>query len=304
MIISILDCNHGFFEPEEEAANSLLAYLLFPGNYSSKSDIIVVQRTQVDKDLIEKFPKCKVVVRYGVGLDNIDMKEMQERGIEVINFPGFCTQEVATHTLALILFLHRRLYAFKQDGEWGNSSQIIYANADTVVGIVGMGRIGSLVAKYLQALGFMVVAFDPYAESDVFNLNGATECVSLEKLFQMSNIVTLHTPLTEETEGMINMNLFGLQNNQKISIVNTSRGAVINQSDLVEALEKNIIDSAYIDVCDPEPPDHHLYAVPNLFITSHCAFYSERSLFMLKRDVIAKSVERFNDLQSHTSTVA
>jgi D-3-phosphoglycerate dehydrogenase / 2-oxoglutarate reductase len=298
--VAIVDCNHGFFEPEVAESDrlgirlhlSLCSVEDFIKNFHYV-DAIVVQRTLVDKVLLQQLPNCKVVTRYGVGLDNVKCDELRELNVKVINFPTFCTEEVANHALSLILFLYRQLDVIHQDKQnlakqWGNPDIVhsIQNANNTQIGLIGLGKIGSQVAKRLLACGFKVMAYDPYVD----NFDPLIElCDSLETLFITSDIVSVHCPLTDETKGMVDKTLLSLMPTGSC-VVNTARGPIVVTDDLVAALRSNLR-AAYIDVIDPEPPPVEILEIPNLYITHHCAFYSAQSLLNLKQDVIRATVK-------------
>ncbi len=305
MIISIVDCNHGSFtyEQEEVANLSRDICLRTPDQPLDKNtDIVIVQRTQVDGAFVDALPRCKVVVRYGVGLDNIDLDAMRDRSISVVNFPDFCTDEVATHAVGLILYLHRRfdqVHMYREDLpiHWGRSTLLkgAQSNSMTTIGIVGLGRIGSRVGHFLRNMGFDVMSYDPYV--GIGHL--MNRAMSLDELIRRSDIVSIHAPLTDETKGMIDSEMI-----RKMKpggcLVNTARGEIVDMQDLAHELRYGHIRAACIDVSDPEPVDKMLLKIPNLFITPHCAFYSAQSLERLKRGVIVESVRAY-DMQSSTN---
>ena len=225
-----------------------------------------------------------------------DSSDYLRVAIDVVNFPKFCTEEVADHATALIMFLYRRLdILFSCDSlndYWGKPDLMdgLRSAKNTTIGIVGIGNIGSSVAKRLLSYGFNVIAYDPYV--DCFE---GVNMVSMERVFSTSDILSIHCPLNKETDGMVNLkNIINMK--KDASIVNTSRGGVVNQLDLEKALKENTIRAACIDVCDPEPPNKSSYKIKNLYITPHVAFYSRESLCSLKSGVISESVSRFNDM--------
>lgn len=312
MKVYIADCNHGFFTPEyEEAAKADIVLITDPCTQDTLiekcqgSHIIIVQRLEITGEIVDQIPSCRVVTRYGVGLDNIDCKAMEDRGIAVINFPGFCTEEVANHTLMALLFLYRR-YPIIQNNprllqEWGNPNLIqpIHSASKTHVGIVGLGRIGGAVAKRLLSCGFSVIGYDPYISNDRWQQLGIEQCSSIENLFSDADIVSLHVPLTPETHQFVGERLLDRMTTGA-SLINTSRGEVVVTADLIKALSTTL-NSAFIDVCDPEPPPQELLQTPRLHVSHHCAFYSVGSLEYLKRQVIIDSVKAY-EMQSNTSS--
>lgn len=306
VLMSIADCNHGFFTPEHEECESLAqsrinvqlqCFDCSQDDFVRKcqdSDIIAVQRLVVNRDNMSQIPSCKVVTRMGVGLDNINLEDMNALGIKVVYFPDFCTQEVANHALAMILSLYRRLPFIREsqrdlDGSlWGKPILLdgVESAARTTIGVLGAGRIGLEVIRRLEVCGFNVIAHDPYIRHESLTL------VPLNDLFSCSDIVTIHCSLTDETKHMVD---YPLMKSMKPGscLINTARGEVIASEDLLKVLSENHLRSAYIDVCDPEPADAKLLSHNRLYVTPHIAFYSWGSLDSLKRDMIKKSVKAF-----------
>lgn len=310
--ISIADCNHGFWDPEYEECHRIAIEKNISINLKihnckqneiiekcQGSDIIAVQRLQLNGDIIREVPSCKVIVRLGVGLDNIDLSTIGS-AIKVIYFPGFCTDEVANHTLALILSIYRRLWTIYQDKQhlseyWGKSTWlhgVRKANL-TTIGILGFGRIGRALAARLLPCGFRVLGCDPYVDSNDFGVRNVKKC-SIDELLSTSDILSINCALTKETNGMIDDKLISKMKHGS-SIVNTARGQIINTSSLEKYLRDGKIKFACVDVCDPEPISAGLMNVPNLYVTPHIAFYSWDSLDWLKRQFIQQSVSAVLD---------
>lgn len=305
MKICIADCNHGFFDPEQEEAFNIgvdLDILNCSQNdlveKCQGANIIIVQRLFIDGKTIDSIPSCKVVTRYGVGLDNVNCDELRKRNVKIVNFPSFCTEEVSNHTLMAILFLYRQYSVLQQDysnlpKQWGNpkSTKSIQSANNTTVSIIGLGRIGGAVAKRLISCGFKVIGYDPYISHNRWTELNVIQMDSINSTLANSNIASIHVPLTPETLKFID------KSNLKLipkggHLINMSRGEVLNTEDLIESLNVNI-QSAFIDVCDPEPVPEDLLNIPNLHISNHCAFYSQESLEYLKRHVIIDSVKQY-----------
>ncbi len=308
VLISIADCNHGFWEPEEEECKFLSqdgkhVHVVYQDctqdNLAEKcmgSDIIAVQRLSLDKDVISRVPTCKVVVRLGVGIDNICVADMENLGVKVVYFPDFCTEEVANHALSLILSSYRRLNSIQEyqsklsKSTWGRPDLLesVRSAPNTTVGILGYGRIGRQVAKRLEVCGFNIIVCDPYVSDSIASS-------SLKELFTISDIVTIHCSLTEETKDMISYDIMSRMKMGSV-LVNTARGGVVNYRDLKLLLDSSHIRMAYVDVFDPEPADRKSLSHKNLYVTPHIAFYSLDSLDYLKRNFVKKSVEVFYDM--------
>lgn len=304
---SITDCNHGFIDYEIAEAskiscltgdNIIVEQLNCNENdlieKCKESDIIATQRCVITKSVIDQLPKCKVVSRYGVGVDNLDVSYLKLKGIPVVNFPEFCTEEVANHALSMIMYLYRSLDTILNNSNqlenfWGKPDLVENINnaSNTVVGVVGYGKIGKRVAERLLACGFKVLAFDPYVTEYAA---GVIRQGTLLDLLVQSDIVTLHCCLNEETINLIGDNELSVMKNSSC-LINTSRGKVVNNDALIKALIESKISKAFLDVADPEPYPASL--APNLYISPHCAFYSRQSIELLKRSIVKHSLRAY-----------
>jgi D-3-phosphoglycerate dehydrogenase len=226
----------------------------------------------VGADLFAKLPALRVVATATVGFDHIDIDAAEERGVAVVSVPGYCTQEVADHTLALLLALLRGVVALDRDvrgGGWdARAAGPLRALAELRVGIVGLGRIGGAVATRLLAFGAEVWAHDvlPVARDGV-------RLVEFEELLVECDAVTLHVPLTRETRGLVGRRQIASMKRDAL-LVNTARGAVVDVGAVLEALRSGRLGGAALDVLPQEPPP----AAPvarNLVLTPHAAYYSE-----------------------------
>lgn len=248
---------------------------------------LLVQWAPVTRKVISQLKNCELIVRYGIGVDNIDLQAAKEYHIPVANVPDYCIEEVATHTLALALALQRRLVSTDRrirDGVW----KIIPPGAvrpasETTFIVMGFGRIARSVAAQARALGFRVAAYDPFVSDDVMAEAGV-RTVSLEEALTEGDILSLHMPLSNDTRHLFNANAFARMKNSAI-LLNTSRGGLIHTTDLAQALNEGTIGGAGIDVFETEPLDenHPLRFSPNTILTSHTAWYSERSIPLLQK---------------------
>ncbi|MGC8848865.1 MAG: C-terminal binding protein [Candidatus Bathyarchaeia archaeon] len=247
------------------------------------ADGILTTFAPITRRVIQSLDKAKVIVRHGVGYDNIDVSAASEKGIMVVNVPDFGASEVADHTLALMASLLRKIPQYDRlvrSGRWRNWADYrplppLYR---LILGVVGFGRIGRQVAsKAMKAFEMRVIAYDPYVEEEEFRRLHVTP-VGLEDLLETSDIVTLHTPLTDETRHMIDEEKLRLMKPTAI-LINTSRGPVVDQRALVEALRKGWISGAALDVLASEPPDvdDPLLKMENVILTPHVAWFSEES---------------------------
>ena len=250
------------------------------------ADVLLVQWAPVRRRALEALPKVRCMVRYGVGVDNFDLQAAKDLGVVAANVPDYCVEEVSNHALSMVLSLCRRI---PQDhhqlahGGWGvGPFRPIPACTDLVLGLVGFGRIARRVADKARVFGFGLMAFDPLAPEALFAQQGA-ERVELEDLLRRADIVSLHCPLVPETTHLIRTETIGLMKPTAI-LVNTSRGPVVAEADLVEALQSGRILAAGLDVFEKEPlpADSPLRGMPNVLLTSHAASVSEKAVASLQ----------------------
>ncbi len=250
------------------------------------ADGILVTFAPVGRRALAGMSRCRIVVRTGVGYDTLDVAAATERKVMVANVPDYCISEVADHALALLLCLWRRigeLDARVRAQGWTTALRPVRRLEGSVLGIIGLGRIGRAVAARARGFGLRIIACDPYVSADVFSALGV-ESVGLEGLLGSADIVTLHTPLTQETQGLIRKDT--LQRMRATALLlNTCRGGVVVAEDLVEALREGRIAGAGLDVFEDEPlpRDHALRSLPHVLLTPHAAWYSEESERELRR---------------------
>jgi D-3-phosphoglycerate dehydrogenase len=236
------------------------------------SALIVRSGTKVDAELMARAPKLEVVGRAGIGVDNIDLEEATRRGIVVVNAPQSNTLSAAEHTMALMLALCRRIPEANESvhrGEWKRSAYVGMELADKVLGIVGLGRIGSLVAQRALSFGMRLIAYDPYVSPERAR-QMSVELVDLDELCRKADVISIHLPKTPETVGLISEERLAKMK-PTVRIVNTARGEIIDEHALARALEEGRIAGAAIDVfsTEPPPPDHPLLRAPNTILTPH-----------------------------------
>ncbi len=243
--------------------------------------VIVWHHVRLTGAALKQFRKCKAILRNGVGYDNVDAEAAAQFGIPVCNVPDYGTEEVADHSIALALALARRLNpaaASVRAGGWDwRAAQPVLRFSRMVFGIVGCGRIGTAAALRAKALGFRVVFYDPFVPSGFEKALGVERAPSLDELLSAADILSLHVPLTETTRHMIAASALALMKPGAL-LVNTARGPVVREADLVEALRSGRLAGAGLDVVEQEPsPAPELLGLPNCIVTPHCAFYSEHS---------------------------
>jgi len=229
--------------------------------------------------------QCKVIARYGVGADNIDIQAATAEGILVCVVPDYCASEVATHTLLLALMVVREMKIAERGVKAGSWTQMdlppIRDIAEMTFGVIGYGRIGRLTAKKASSLGFHVVAFDPVMAG---RQQRSIRSVSFGTLLATSDIVSLHCPLTPETQHLIDAEALSLMKPGGI-LVNTARGGLVNEAALVAALDSGHLRGAGLDVLEVEPPsvDHPLLDRENVVVTPHMAWVSSSALIRVRR---------------------
>jgi D-3-phosphoglycerate dehydrogenase len=245
-------------------------------------DGILVTYAELTAKVIKACTKCRIITRTGIGYNNIDVAAANECGIMVSNVPDYCIDEVADHTLALILAWLRKiplLSASVKNGQWNiNLARPIPRLNTLTAGLVGFGHIARAVSGRLKAFGVTVKAYDPYIADDMFTEADVERCLSLQSLAETADIISLHSPLTDETRNMINSDVFQKMKQTAI-LVNTSRGPLINESDLHNAIATGQIAGCCLDVMAMEPCDRNspLLQYDNVIVTPHVAFYSEGS---------------------------
>jgi D-3-phosphoglycerate dehydrogenase len=246
------------------------------------ADAILVREAPVSARVIESFDRCRIIARYGVGVDNIDLEYAKQKKIYVSNVPDYGTEDVSDHAVALLLACIRTLLVRDQKLRQGifetDINAEIYRTTEKVLGIVGYGKIAK--AFHRKWKGFLpgkVLVYDPFISAEDIRNNGA-EKVDLHTLLDESDFITLHIPLTPETQHIIDETAFKKMKKTAI-LINTSRGAVIDENALVKALKEGEVLAVGLDVFEKEPigKDHPLVKMPNVILTSHVAWYSRES---------------------------
>lgn len=256
--------------------------------------IIIDATVPVPAEVIADLEDLEIIARSGIGFDNVDVEAARERDIRVTNVPDYCLEEVSTHALSLILSLARKLPIYDRrtgEGVWDWSDGVpIERLAERTLGVVGYGNIGSKAAEKARPFFDRVLAFDPYVDDDVMRAD-EVEPVAFADLLSRSDVVSLHPPLTDETKGMIDASAFE-QMGEGAILVNTSRGGVVDQKALADALDAGTIAAAGLDVLETEPPeDDRLLGRDNVIVTPHAAWYSEQSMNDLRQSA-AREVRR------------
>jgi D-3-phosphoglycerate dehydrogenase len=249
------------------------------------ADALMVQRAPINAEVIGHLERCRIISRYGIGLDGIDVAAATARGIAVVANSDYCIREVAEHALALLLACARRLgpaMAAARAGNWNKRSFMkpLVNLSEQTLGIVGFGRIGQQLAELARPLVARIVVFDPFVAT-----SPQADIVTFDELLSAADFISLHCPLTDGTK-----DLFGAQVFRKMKstawLINVARGQIVNEADILRALADGTIAGAALDVFLTEPLDtsHPLLALPNVLATPHVAWYSERAYHLLQEN--------------------
>jgi len=251
------------------------------------ADALLVCYAPVTKRVIDRAERCRIIARYGIGVDNVDTTAASERGIVVTNVPDYCVDEVSDHALALLLACARRVALLDRrvrTGRWTAKDAVpAYRLRGQTLGLVGFGKIPKALASKAQPLGLQRIAFDPYLNESAFATLGVRK-VEFQTLLAQADFVSIHAPLTSETRGLIGE--AALRSMKPTAyLINTARGPLVDEVALARALREGWIAGAALDVLETEPPTQHhpLMGLDNVILTPHVAFYSEASVQELQR---------------------
>ena len=293
-IVAITDYVFSSLEPEQRVL-APLGVELRPAQCKSEDEIIELTRradavlncyAKMTACVIEKLDRCKIIARYGIGVDNVDLAAATRAGILVTNVADYCIDEVSDHALALILSLSRRIVPADtgvKSGKWSVTAHAeIRRLRGHTLGLLGFGKIAKALASKVQPLGMKVLVYDPYLEPELISRHGA-EAISLDRLLAEADAISIHVPLSPETRNLIGERELALMKATAF-LINTSRGGIVDERALAVALKEKQLGGAALDVLDVEPPpsDHPLRQAPNIILTPHLAFYSRESVIELQ----------------------
>lgn len=262
------------------------------------ADAVQVHFAQITKEVINALPKCRLIVRSAVGMDNIDVAAATAAGIPVANVPDYGIEDVSTHAILLMLAVTKKfniLTGTVREGVWDYSvTKPVHRIQGQVFGLMGCGAIARCAAKKAQAFGMRVIAYDPYLKQEQVSGLGIT-LKSAQEVARESDVVSVHLPLTEETKEIINREFFSWMKPGAF-LINTARGGVVQETDLVEALRTGEIAGAGLDVLAQEyiEKDNPLLQMDNVIITPHAAWYSEEAEFTLLTSAAEEVVRGLN----------
>ncbi len=291
-LVVITDCDHGTIAPEETVLQAAgVAYGLHQAKteddiiaVARDADAIILQYAPITGRVLDGLPRCLVAVRYGVGVDTVDLSAATARGVMVANVPDYCIEEVSDHAIAMLLSLWRGVTAYDRavrGGTWSTTARPPMPRlAGRVLGVIGVGRIGAQTARKAAGLGMRVVGYDPY----LTNLPTGGAGVTLDELLRQADAVTLHLPLTAESRHLIGVAALRKMKPTAL-LVNTARGGIVDTAALVRALRDGWIAGAALDTLEqePVPSDSPLLSLPNVILNPHAGWYSDQSVPELKR---------------------
>jgi D-3-phosphoglycerate dehydrogenase len=255
------------------------------------ADVSICYHEPYTREVLANVPRLKAVIRTGVGVDTVDLDAATDYGIIVANFPDFCTREVANHAIVLIMACAKKVAlldrVLRREG-WAAARthrSPMGAIHDQTLGLVAFGAIARVTAKIAQAMDMPVIAYDPFVDAGVFEQAGV-ESVSLEELAERSDYVSSHLPLTTATRGLLDGAFFARMK-PTAYFVNTGRGGVVAEADLIAALETSQIAGAGLDVYESEPlrPDHPFLSMDQVVLTPHTASYADETFAARDRRV-------------------
>lgn len=260
------------------------------------ADAILVMFETVDADLMDEMPECQIISRTGIGLDNIDIDAATERDIIVTNVPDYCIEEVSDHAMAMMLALSRKVVDYTNqvaNGGWDVSEgRSIHRLSDQTLGLIGFGNIARRVCQKATSFGLDVLAYDPYLSDEEIQDLGAEPTAALDDMLSKSDIVSVHSPLTQETEGLVSSDELEVMQ-ESAYLINVARGGIVDEDALVRALDAEGIAGAGLDVLVEEPPsaDHPLRDHDRVILTPHAAWYSAESVKELREKATTNVID-------------
>ncbi len=252
------------------------------------ADAVLHLRGTLDAGRIALLERCRIIAHYGTGTDRLDVSAATRRGIPVTNGPLYAVDEVSSHAIALLLAMARKIVAADRsvrEGRWHiKPITPVHRIAGRTLGLIGFGNIARATGRKGRALGLEIIAHDPYVDPGVFAAEGV-RAVDFAACLAASDFLSIHLPLTDETRGLIGRAALARMKPAAV-LINTSRGAVLDEGALVEALQSGRLAGAGLDVFarEPLPVDHALLRLPNVTVSGHVGFYSEESIQQMQHD--------------------
>ncbi|MDC7126043.1 MAG: C-terminal binding protein [Spirochaetales bacterium] len=312
--VVILDNRYADYKQEQDVLSQIGVEpeIHFPANNRDailllkEADGVICNLFNLTSEIITEMDKCRVISRYGVGYDNVDVAAASLKGITVCNVPDYATEDASDHALALLLNCVRKIsYRDRKvrEGLWNlHSHHPCFRLSGKVMGIVGFGHIGKCLIRKLSGLGFSrIIVFDPMADEKQISLYGS-EKVSFDELLSESDCISIHCPLNSDTTKMFDSAAFSKMKKSSI-LINTARGAIIDEAALCQALANKQLSAAGLDVYEkePVPMDSPLRCYENITLSDHAAWYSEESLVELKTKAALNVLKVLSGMKSEYS---
>lgn len=304
-IVAVTDSVFPSLEPEHRVLDPL-GVELRAGQCRSEEEVIALAKdanailncyAKMTARVIGELKQCKVIARYGIGVDNVDLAAATRAKIVVTNVPDYCVDEVSDHGLALFLALARRVVAADQAVKGGTWDVVAHKGIQRLrgqtIGLLGFGKIARALAAKAQALGMQVLAVDPFVDAETMG-RLKVRAADMDTLLAESDAVSVHVPLSPETRGIIGERALARMKPTAF-LINTSRGGLVDEQALAAALTAGRLAGAALDVVEKEPlpPDHPLRTAPNLILTPHLAFYSREAVVELQTKVAEEAARAF-----------
>jgi D-3-phosphoglycerate dehydrogenase len=292
-LVAVADSVFPNLNPAREVLSKVNAELLLAEQPTAEAimqvardaDALLVTYAKVTADMIVQMKRCRIIARFGIGIDNVDIATATNASIVVTRVPDYCVDEVSDHAMALLLALARKI-AFAnsgvQAGRWEMRAVVpIYRLRGSVLGLVGFGRIPQFVAPKAKAFGLKVISYDPFVSEETMKLAGV-EKVDFPKLVSVSDHISIHCPLVTETNHLFDGDVFRRMK-PTAYLINTARGSIVDEQALAQALDRGQLAGAALDVLSQEPPTRsQLSGRDNVILTPHMSFYSAESLVDLQ----------------------
>ena len=261
---------------------------------ASDCDALIIQYAKITAIVIDQLKNCKIIAKYATGVDGIDLKAATDHGICVTNVNDYCTDEVSTHALALLLQLARQIKPFDlwtSDGNWYKAGQPIVSLRRSIIGVISFGRIARMFIDKLKPFCDEIWVYDRFVPKEEMETYGV-KAMDFDAIVSYSDFISIHAPLTEETKHLFNRDVFKKMKSSA-SIINVARGGLICEEDLIWALQNGEIASAALDVLEKEPPNKNnpLLTMGNVIVTPHMAWHSVESQKKLQ-STVAEDVAR------------
>lgn len=263
---------------------------------AQKSDALLLMYTNIDREIMEAAPNLKLISRFGIGVNMVDLEAAAELGIQVANVNDYCIDEVSDHALASILAAARQLFVYNKDiseGGWDfKKAQIPLRASKAVVGLLGYGKIPRRLGEKLKAIGYQVKAYDPFVTEEQMAKDGVMKA-DINEIMSSSDFVSVHVPLIKQTHHLV-----GAEELRRMKetayIINTARGPIIDEKALITALQEKRIAGAFLDVTEEEPlpKEHPLREMEQVVLTPHAAFYSVDAYREIREKAIMNVIEK------------